>query len=305
MTGKITDTFPGVAAQSVWQEKANAKINLGLKVLGRRVDGYHEIRSIMQTVDLADTLYFYPAKQTALSCTDITLSVASDNLVQRAVERFSGQLDGRAPTFHIHLEKIIPYGAGLGGGSADAAATLRALNHLSGTPFSLVQLGEMAATLGSDIPFLINGGTALVKGRGEILEPLVWQGEVYYVLVYPEVAVSTAWAYANLALNLTAPSAYLKLFSSLGGGCIVSANLFHLLENDFQALVERTNPIVAVVRGQLKKEGAYASSMSGSGSTIYGTFDDRLAALNAQRALQAQGFRSFFCLPALPVGCHE
>ena len=299
MSSQNTNTFSTITAQRVWQEKAYAKINLRLKVLDRRPDGFHEIRTVMQTIDLADILYFYPAQKMQLSCTDEALSSGPDNLVLQAAERFNRRLHHRVPNFHIHLEKVIPYGAGLGGGSADAAATLRALNQLNGVPFSTFELEEIAATLGSDIPFLINGGTALAKGRGEVLEPLGWDREVYYVLVYPEVAIATAWAYKNLVINLTASSCYLKLFSSLGGGCIVGADLISVLENDFQALVERTNPIVAAMRGQLEKEGAYTSSMSGSGSTVYGIFDDRFVASNAQKALQAQGFRSFFCLPSV------
>ena len=280
-------------------EQACAKINLGLKVLGRRADGYHEIRSIMQSVDLADTLRFRPAPQNGLSGTEPALSSGEDNLVWRARELFHARCAGPPHPFHIHLEKQIPMGAGLGGGSADAAATLRGLNVLHGVPFAGTELRQLGASLGSDIPFLIDGGTALAEGRGERLTPLVWRAPVFYVLVFPGVSVSTAWAYAQLDPGLTSVSPYLNFINSLeSGGCVDRDALIAVLENDFQPVVERAYPIVARMRSHLDLAGARASSMSGSGSTVYGIFDDRNAALQAHQELQAQGYRSFFCRPS-------
>ena len=161
---------------SLLVEKAYAKINLGLKVLGRRPDGYHEILSVAQCVDLADVLYFEAALSDQLTCSLDSLSTEPDNLVRRAVDAFRARLDRPVQSLHIHLEKNIPIGAGLGGGSADAAAALRALNHFYDQPFSNADLRQIAATLGSDIPFLVEGGTALMRGRGEILEALSWEG---------------------------------------------------------------------------------------------------------------------------------
>lgn len=277
-------------------EMAYAKINLGLKVLRRREDGYREICTIMQSVDLADVLLFEPAAEDCLTCTDPGLPTGADNLVLRAAELFNRRLS--APRrVHIHLEKNIPVGAGLGGGSADAAAALRGLNRLCGEPLSAAQLRQLASHLGSDVPFLISGGTALARGRGELLEPLRWEGDFCYVLVYPGVAVSTAWAYSQIRPNLTHPSPYLNFITSLSGGRVAGKALLSVLENDFQGLVERVNPIVAELRSGLSLAGAQACSMSGSGSTVYGIFDDRSAAHRACQALQAQGYRSFFCRP--------
>jgi len=288
-------------------ERACAKINLGLKVLHRRDDGYHEIRSIMQTVDLADSLHFgetapdgSPLSGSELTCSDPDLSTGADNLVLRALELFHAHLEQPSRPFRIHLEKQIPMGAGLGGGSADAAATLRGLNRLYGNPFPTERLRRMAAEIGSDIPFLIEGGTALAAGRGEILTPLDWHGRVFYVLVYPEVVVGTAWAYAQLRPDLTAPDIYLNFIASLSGGCVDLEALIDVLENDFQPVVERAYPIVANARAHIDQSGARASSMSGSGSTVYGIFDDRTIASQAHQELQAQGYRSFLCHPASP-----
>ena len=279
-------------------EKACSKINLGLKVLRRREDGFHEISSIAQSVDLADTLHFRRAPAPRLTCTDPALPLGSENLALRAAALFNARLSQAPQNWHIHLEKKIPVGAGLGGGSADAAAVLRGLNRLNGNPFAAVELHALAAQLGSDVPFQLGGGTALMQGRGERLEGLAWRGEVFYVLVYPAVEVSSAWAYGHVGVGLTPKSPYLRFVNSLkSGGCVDHALLFRVLENDFLPLIERTYPIVAQLRVVLEATGALACSMSGSGSTIYGVFDDRTAAQEAQQRLQAKGYRSFFCRP--------
>ncbi len=279
-------------------EEACGKINLGLKVLGLRQDGYHEIRSIVQSVDLADVLHFRRASTTRLTCSDQALSTGADNLVLQAVSLFNSRLQRRPQSFHVHLEKNIPSGAGLGGGSADAAAVLRALNRFYGSPFDAAELRAMGAALGSDIPFLISGATALVRGRGERLQGLEWKGEVFYLLVYPAVEVSTAWAYQHVESGLTVESPYLNFIDSLSGGCVDCKALIRVLENDFQPLVERTYPIVADLSSYLVGlTGVQACSMSGSGSTVYGIFDDRNAAHQAHQRLQAEGYRSFLCQP--------
>ena len=289
-------------AAAVLTETAYAKINLGLKVLAKRTDGFHEIRSILQNVSVADTLHFHPATTFRMSCSDSALSTGQDNLVCRAAELFADAVDRREGglSYHIHLEKRIPMGAGLGGGSADAAAVLRGLNRLAGQPLDHSQLQRLGAELGSDIPFALVGGTGLVRGRGEILEPLQWVGlPCHYALVYPGHEVSTAWAYGQVESGLTEASPYLTFIDSLRGGRVDGMRLRQVLENALQALVERANPIVAVVGSQLMAAGAVASSMSGSGSAVYGIFDDRTAAETAAEKLRAAGFRSFCCTPAL------
>ena len=282
---------------SLLVEKAYAKINLGIKIVGRRPDGYHEILSVAQCVDLADVLDFELASSDQLTCSLDSLSTGPDNLVCRAVDAFHAQLDRPAQSFRIHLKKNIPIGAGLGGGSADAAAALRVLNRFYDQPFSNADLRQIAATLGSDIPFLVEGGTALMRGRGEMLEALSWEGAVFYVLAYPDVEISTAWAYGQLGPILTENSPYFSFIISLSGGCVDHDRLFEVLENDFTPAVERTYPIVAELRSQLDRVGARATLMSGSGSTVYGIFDDRKTASQAQSALQRQGCRSFLCQP--------
>ncbi len=283
--------------ESEWTERAGAKINLGLKILGKRSDGYHDILSVVQGIDLADTLHFEFAQHSSMTCTSPDIPCNRDNLVVRALALFSRRAPVPCKPLAVHLEKRIPVGAGLGGGSADAAATLRALNALHDYPFDTEGLRALAAELGSDIPFLIEGGTAVMRGRGEVLQPLDWLGDVCYVLVYPDVAVSTAWAYGHVDFTLTDQNPYTTFIDYLSGGCIDCWELMGVLENDFLPVVESAYPIVATLRSHLEQAGACVTSMSGSGSTVYGLFDDRNAALKAEKKLRARGHRSFFCQP--------
>ena len=297
-TGKVP-AKNGTDEKAIHTEKAWAKINLGLCVLGRRDDGFHEIRTIMQTVDLGDTLRFYPAPGPTMSCSDPGLSTGEENLVMRAMRLFGTRVNASID-FHVHLDKLIPRGAGLGGGSADAAATLRGLNAVTGVRLAQDELLELAAQLGSDVPFLINGGSALVRGRGEIVETIEFQSaDLHYVVVYPEVEISTAWAYGQLRPPLTTSSAYRRFLDSVSGGRVDWRKLLEVAENDFQPLVERANPIVAEVADLIRQAGARVCSMSGTGSAVYGIFDDRNAASQACDRLKAKKFRSFFCRPVL------
>ena len=162
---------------------APAKINLVLEVLGKRDDGYHEIRSLVQTISLYDTLSFELAEGISLECAETSLQT-SDNLVVQAAELLSG-VSGCGKGVRIELEKKIPWGVGLGGGSSDAAATLLALNELWALELRTPALVEIAARLGSDIPFLIHKGTALVEGRGEKVTPLSASAPSWFVLLLP------------------------------------------------------------------------------------------------------------------------
>ncbi len=284
-------------AHTLVTEKAFAKLNLGLKITGKRSDGYHEICSLVQTVNLSDLLHFSIADSTSLRCSDLTVPADGQNLIEKAVELFFDYVDIPRKHYQIELEKIIPVGAGLGGGSSDAAATLRCLNQLNDYPCDAENLRFLGAQLGSDIPFLVEGGTAVMRGRGEKINRVCWPHEVFYTLVYPNVAVSTSWAYQQIGPDLTENDRYINIVSSFSGGCIDLWDLLNVLENDFLPIVENAYPIVATIRSRLQSAGALISSLSGSGSTIYGLFDDRNAALKACDELREGGYRSFFCQP--------
>ena len=269
--------------------RALAKINLDLRVLGKRPDGYHELRTIFQTVSLADSidLAFTPQRKTDIDIQD-ALAIP-DNLAVRAARlaldamRVTGKVE-------IRLAKRIPMGAGLGGGSSDAAAVLLALPVLAGRILSLVQLSDLAAQLGSDVGFFLQGGTAVGVGRGHEVFPLPdappWGG----VLVAPGTHVSTADAYRRLSPYLTTESQQNKIFSF---GCQVWAGgVSPAACNDFEAVVFQQHPRLAALKKKLLRAGAALALMSGSGSAVFGLFrtsgevSRALAALERENAFR-------------------
>lgn len=302
-------------------EMAPAKLNLGLKILGRRPDGYRDILSVFQTVDLCDRLILKPDAegQTRLVCSDPSLPTGDDNLVCRAVAVFR-RATGDRRGVHLTLEKHIPVGAGLGGGSSDAAAVLRGLNQMWQAGFSPEALCALGAQLGSDVPFLMRPGTAIVTGRGEQVRYVAWRSPVVYVLVYPGFSVSTAWAYNALSQVrengpicdragrgivpgfdignvLTEASEYANFLNSMRFDGISARDLAPLLENDFLPIVANAHPHVFSILEQFRAGGALAVSMSGSGSTLYGVYDSRETAEAVRATLQALGHRVFLCRP--------
>lgn len=180
---------------------APAKINLYLHILGRRPDGFHELETLMVPISLGDTLDIdLIPSGIEFTCSDLVLSDAQDNLATKAARLFLEEFK-LSTGVKIHLEKKVPVGAGLGGGSSDAGAVLLALRQLTGTKCSDEKLVELAAKLGSDIPFFIYGQSAICKGRGEIIEPFKLRENFQGLLVHPGFGVSTPWAYKTYAQN--------------------------------------------------------------------------------------------------------
>lgn len=251
-----------------------AKVNLSLKVLGRRPDGYHELRTVFQTVGLHDRIAFefIPARRGL----DITLEDAlaiPDNLVLRAARLFC-ERQGVRGRLRMRLEKRIPMGAGLGGGSSNAAAVLLALGPLTGRCAPLHALREMAAALGSDVPFFLHGGTALGLGRGEELYPLPEAPRYRVLIVAPPVHVSTAEAYRALGRpELTSPVDFRKL--SIFQSFVWQAEYLSGAENDFEAAVFGLHPELGRWKRKLERLGAHAARLSGSGAALFGVFPDR------------------------------
>ncbi|MDP6775908.1 MAG: 4-(cytidine 5'-diphospho)-2-C-methyl-D-erythritol kinase [Candidatus Latescibacteria bacterium] len=280
------------------EERAYAKINLGLKVLDRRPDGYHNILSVLQTVDLFDTLRFetLAAGSIEIACADPQIPSGSENLIHRAVEVLRSATGVRGGV-RVTLEKRIPVGAGLGGGSSDAAATLRALNQAWSLSLSPGDLHALAGKLGSDVFFFLRPGTAIVTGRGEQIRYISWSKEVFYLLVDPGFEVSTEWAYRNLRIGLTERSAYISFISSTEGSEIDSSGLFACLENDFATLLIEAYPEVERIRSALDGYGPLATSVSGSGSTIYAAFDKAEGAMAAEAGLRELGHPVVLCRP--------
>ncbi|NLP12567.1 4-(cytidine 5'-diphospho)-2-C-methyl-D-erythritol kinase [bacterium] len=260
--------------------KAYAKINLCLRVLGRRPDGYHELETLFQQIDLCDTLLFSEADQ-ALTVTTSHADCPADekNIVYRAADllrRCSGCQSG----VHIHIEKHIPMGAGLGGGSSDAAAALMGLNRLWRLNLDDALLHQLASQLGADVAFFLHGGSALGTGRGEQLQPLRLPLDYYGVLVYPRFPISTAWAYQNLKLNLTNSPKRSKFYSF--DDLVNDRESWQQgFTNDLEKVVFEEYPELDRLREQLATAGAFFSRMSGSGSCIYGLYETRARAEKA------------------------
>lgn len=248
---------------------ALAKLNLDLRVLGKRPDGYHELRTIFQTISLADSLEiaFTPGRKTAIEIED-ELGIP-DNLAVRAARLAMGamRIDGKV---EMRLRKRIPMGAGLGGGSSDAASVLLALPVLAGRVVPLPKLCELAAELGSDVTFFLLGGTAAGIGRGNELFPLPDYPPRAGLLVTPGIHVSTADAYRRLSPGLTIELQQNKIFSfssqAWPGGDPEAVC------NDFEAVVFPQHRRLAALKKRLRRAGAVPALMTGSGSAIFGLF---------------------------------
>ncbi len=268
--------------------RAYAKVNLGLEVLFRRQDGYHELRTIFQTVDLYDRLSFEPFHGgVELVVEHPEIPRGSDNLVVKAAQALAGEI-GTRQGVRIELDKQIPVGRGLGGGSADAAMTLLALNELWKGGFSTAALCRLGTEIGMDVPFFLTGGTALGIGRGEEVYPLDCRLDMPIVLILPDFAISTAEAFHNLILTKRESSLKLHSFAlSLGG-----RDELRDLGNDLESATHEYSPAIQEYKEILLGLGAFMSSMSGSGSAVFGIFHDEAVARSAARSLAVRGIRA-------------
>src|SRR5580698_4653170 len=264
------------------EKKSPCKVNLILNILGRRADGFHELETVMQPVNLCDELTFERAgNRIELSCNEKSLPTDSGNLVYRAAEKFMGAA-GMSAGVKIHLEKKIPLAAGLGGGSGNAAITLLGLNELFGKPLGPETLFEIAAGLGSDIPFFLQRQPALAVGRGEKIQPLEnfpALANRAILLIHPGFGISTPWAYQNLArfpnaLNGQKGRAQ-KLISLLQSNDLKGAAAGFY--NSLEAPAFEKFPVLMLFKEFLAASGA-AALMSGSGSTTFAICENAAAA---------------------------
>jgi 4-diphosphocytidyl-2-C-methyl-D-erythritol kinase len=257
------------------ERKSPCKINLLLNILGKRPDGFHELETVMHPVGVWDRLEFKSRDGGGieLTCSDPALPTDSNNLVFRAAASFF-QKTQISSSIRIHLEKRIPLAAGLGGGSGNAANTLLGLNEMFGEPLTQIQLTEIASALGSDVPFFLQSRPALATGRGEQIIPLDFfpalRG-VFVLLIYPGFGVPTAWAYQQLAKFPAALQGQRgraeTLISLLQSGTLESAASAFF--NSLEAPALQKYPLLAIIQEFLRKNGAAATLMSGSGSTTF------------------------------------
>lgn len=256
------------------------KVNLGLEVVGRRPDGYHDIRTLFQTIDLADELEFEPAADGTLRLEGDDPSIPWDaaNLIHRTA-RLLRERTGSVRGALIRVRKRVPPGKGLGGGSANAAVTLLALNALWGLSLGLEALAGLALSAGSDVPYFLHGGLCLGEGRGEALTALPDLPPTACLLVFPPYEISTAEVYAGFAPFLTSGAKDSKIMRFLDTGD------FGLLENDLEKVVLQRNPELDALKRSLMEGGASLAMVSGSGSAVYGLFPERDKALAVREKL--------------------
>ncbi|UOF91808.1 4-(cytidine 5'-diphospho)-2-C-methyl-D-erythritol kinase [Fodinisporobacter ferrooxydans] len=267
-------------------EKAKAKINLTLDVKYKRSDGYHEVEMIMQTVDLYDRLVFQERErdEIVLTCNMPYIPLDDRNLVYRAAELIKREF-AIHKGIHVHIEKKIPVAAGLAGGSSDAAATLRGLNQLWQLGATYEELENVGASIGSDVPFCIRGGTAVARGRGEILEHLPIQPNFWVILAKLPISVSTAEVYRKLNIQSIAdhPSA-IGMIHALKSGDI--QQISGCLGNVLESVTFEMHPEVAVLKNQFLKFGAPGVLMSGSGPTVFAITDREAKAVRIYHAIR-------------------
>ena len=297
--------------------KAYAKINLGLAVVGRRPDGYHDLRTVFQTVSLADRLEvcLNPRRRGVhLETTGFQVPEGTSNLAAQAAEAVLAELKLRARV-EITLDKRIPPASGLGGASSDAAAVLRAICLLAGRTLPGDRLLRLAAVLGSDVPFFLYGGRALGLGRGEEVYPLPEMPRRHCVLFFPGEGMSTAEAYRSLRRPALTPQAagptikrirrrigrkdgtdrieaFCGAVNEIAGWSSDAERRYQgshrEIENDFELPVFRKFPVLAEVKKTLRRSGAESASLSGSGSAVYGLFRDPSKARRAAQHLQGR-----------------
>lgn len=248
--------------------KAPAKINLSLDVLRKRNDGYHEVRMIMTTIDLADHLELTPLEENRIEVVSHNRYVPDDqrNLAYQAADLLKRRF-GIRQGVSIAIEKTIPVAAGLAGGSSDAAAALRGLNRIWGLGLSMDELAEIGAEIGSDVSFCVYGGTAIATGRGEKIEHIPAPPPCWVILAKPQIGVSTAEVYRNLQLDrITHPNVDQMIRgirnSDYEGIC-------HSVGNVLEDVTFRMHPEVAHIKEQMRRFGADAVLMSGSGPTVF------------------------------------
>jgi 4-diphosphocytidyl-2-C-methyl-D-erythritol kinase len=257
---------------------APAKVNLFLKILGKRDDGYHEIYSLFQPISLSDeiTIRVKINKGGVRLTTDSpALPTGEANIALRAARLFLSEAGLEGGSVEIDIKKRIPIGAGLGGGSTDAAAVLMGLNALFNAPFDEDALMKLGAELGSDVPFFMLKGPAIARGRGEVLERVTLP-KFGYVLINPGYEVSTAWAYSALdspRLDLTKPPKNINFMYSAEPQSRLEETV-NLLANDLEAVTARKHPEIDLYKRELLNAGARGALMSGSGPTVFGLFDD-------------------------------
>ncbi len=266
--------------------RAYAKINFGLHILRKRTDGYHDIETIFHRINIFDivTVKRIDTERITIECTHPEIPKDNTNLCYKAADLFYSEI-GHNKELRIIVEKNIPVGAGLGGGSSDAAAVLRACNMLYGYPLDDTALGRLSSRIGSDVPYFLQSGSAYATGRGEILDYFDLELPYWIVLVYPRIHIETKWAYQSYTPNRNVKDIDLK--SLVRENITRPRSWVNTLRNDFEPVVFHEYPVVMRVKEALIKGGADFALMSGSGSSVFGLYQDESYAKEIAASLSA------------------
>ena len=276
---------------SIYKIKSFAKLNLGLKILNKRLDHYHNINSIFIAINLHDIMEFMPARTFSIKCSNPDVPLNKTNTIYKAYNILNKKYKFKHQ-YEIVLHKLIPIKSGLGGGSSNAACTLKTLNKLCKLNLSHHELLDLGLKVGSDVPFFIEGGIKLIKGRGEIIKKHTASilESLFFLLVFPNFSISTKWAYNKLKKTLEYGVDSTK-FPALDGN--VDWKLF---ENDFEKVVGSTYPEMYEIKESLTNNGALYSSLSGSGSTMFGVYNNKQFIKIAQNKLK--NYNTLIAYPA-------
>ncbi|NLM06819.1 MAG: 4-(cytidine 5'-diphospho)-2-C-methyl-D-erythritol kinase [Tissierellia bacterium] len=268
--------------------KAKAKINIGLDILSKREDNYHNIKTIMKEIDLYDELDFETADSSSIITRARDIPLGEDNLIFKAKGALEG-FTGRKLGFTVKLKKNIPVGAGLAGGSADAAATMKALNELYSLDLSLEVLQAIGKTVGADVPFCLQGGCMLAEGIGESLTPIEYNLKDSIILVFPNIEISTKDVYAGIVREEYGRVDIDGIIKSLGEGSFRTKERINIMES----YVFQVEPKVGIIKERLYHMGARAAFMSGSGSSVVGFFQEDYDFSELEDEFKGMGFRVF------------
>ena len=284
------------SSETVLKEKAYAKINLSLDILSRREDGYHNLRMVMQSVTLCDTLEMSRADGILFFCDKAELPAGPGNTVYRAAELFCRETG--VPGVKIHLQKRIPSQAGLGGGSEEAAGVRRGMNRLYGTDLPEEKLRRLGQFVGADVPFCVRNGLCLAEGTGELLTTLEKLPACRILICKPEIGISTGEAFRRADVEGRPHNHYTeRVLEALSSGSLSAFG--KALGNDFQTVMQISE--VETIREHMLEAGAYGAVMTGSGSAVFGIFpsEGEKASLCAAE-LKRQFEETFLCEPIYP-----
>ena len=284
------------------KEKAFAKLNISLDVTEKRDDGYHNMVMVMQSVSLCDEISLRLDSSGRIRAQSNFRFIPSDerNLAVKAAARFLKELGDTTTGAEISIRKHIPVGSGMGGGSSDAAAVLRAMNRMFGSPFSMEKLGALGAEVGSDVPFCVCGGTALAKGRGEILSPLPPFPSCCFVICKPPFSISTPELFRKLdAVSSRHHPDTAGILEGIEKDDLVC--VCRRMYNVFEEVDDRRMRSIREIKGSLLDHGALGAVMTGSGSAVFGVFADEKKAFFAEKHISNEHLFSCLAYPTLAI----